>query len=110
MSTWPVLAAGACVGLGLALLVRALLPQVPDLTAALDRLDPTRPAPAPPAALGPVWAHRATGRVLPGLAHALGLARFTADLRRRRDEHPRVWPPGRSATPCSGRRSRPCSR
>ena len=39
--------AGAAVGLGLTLLLRALLPGEPQLAAALDRLAPPRPSPAP---------------------------------------------------------------
>lgn len=80
MTVWPVLAAGAVVGLGLAVLVRALVPGAPDLTAALDRLDPTHPTATAPG-WGPAWAAPATGRALTRLAEALGLARRAADLR-----------------------------
>lgn len=82
--TWTVLLAGALLGLGVTTLVRAWAPGIPDLTAALDRLDPTRAAPAPTSTttrLGPAWAQRATRRALPALASWLRLDRLAADLR-----------------------------
>lgn len=79
--TWTVLLAGALLGLGATTLVWAWAPGVPDLTAALDRLDPTRATPAATTPLGPAWAHRATRHALPALATSLRLDRLAADLR-----------------------------
>ena len=81
MITWPVILAGALTGLGVATVVRALIPSAPDLRSALDRLDPTRtPAPSTPWS-GPAWAARATGRLLPRVVEALRLGRYATDLR-----------------------------
>lgn len=81
MITWPVLLAGALTGLGIATLIRALLPAQPDLKAALDRLDPTRTPPPAPAWAGPGWAAPAARRVLPRAVETLRLHRYAADLR-----------------------------
>jgi hypothetical protein len=74
------LLAGGCVGAGVAVLVAAMLPAVPDLRAALERLDGRA---APPVAVsgGPSVFGRARQQWLPPLAETLGLRRYAAELR-----------------------------
>lgn len=75
-----VLASGAAVGTGIALIVAGTVPTVPDLRAALARLDGTTLTPTPDGgarlgAVGRWWAGHA-----PGWAARAGLARCGADL------------------------------
>jgi len=77
----PVVLAGACVGAGITLVVRSLLPQTPDLKAALERLDGTGQAsPARPGTsrIGPIG--QASARAVPNIVETLGLRRYRADL------------------------------
>lgn len=80
MISLPLLLAGGCVGAGVAVLVAAMRPAVPDLRAALDRLD-ARAAPPVPTPVGPSVIGRARHRWLPPLAKTLGLARYAGELR-----------------------------
>lgn len=73
-----VVLSGAGVGVSIALLIRALIPSVPDLHASLARLDAgTTPAVSPQRGgyFGAWWADHA-----PTLATRLGLGRYAADL------------------------------
>ena len=80
MISVPLLLAGGCVGAGLAVLVAAMLPAVPDLRAALARID-GRGAPQVTVRSGPSVIGRVRQRWLPPLAANLGLQRYAADLR-----------------------------
>ena len=81
MITLPVLVSGATVGVGLTLLARSMGRQVPDLAAALARLDgmdQPRPAAfdhAPAALVTRWWTDRA-----PAWAAQIGLDRYRSDL------------------------------
>jgi hypothetical protein len=82
MNLWPVLLAGALVGVGVVVVVAGLVPSAPNLHAALIRLDPrdaatASPVPADGSRLGSV----ARRRVLPQLVESLGLRRYAANLR-----------------------------
>ena len=82
MNLWPVLLAGALVGVGAVMAVAGLVPSAPNLHAALIRLDPrdaetASPIPADGSRLGSV----ARRRVLPQLVETLGLRRYAASLR-----------------------------
>jgi hypothetical protein len=77
----PVVLAGACVGAGVTLVVRSVLPRTPDLKSALARLDgvdqvvPARREANFPAPLG-----RMADRAVPRIVDSLGLRRFRVDL------------------------------
>lgn len=73
-----VIAAGAAIGAGLALALRALIEDVPDLAGALGRLDSDR-GPATPAVTGSRW-KRARASKSEALAVRLRLARYNRDL------------------------------
>ena len=73
-----VIAAGASVGAGVAVLIRALVPDVPDLAAALARLDTADPEPVP--VVGASRWQRASDGVFSDLAARLHLARYARDL------------------------------
>lgn len=88
MTGWMVLVAGAMVGLGVATIATALVPNRPSLRAALSRLDagPQETFPAPGATptgkfVVPARVGAVQDRYLPRIAEALGLQRFVADLR-----------------------------
>ena len=76
----PLLLAGGCAGAGVAVLVAATLPTVPDLRAALDHVDGHPSTRGVPVTGRPVVG-RARHRWLPRLAEILGLRRYAADLR-----------------------------
>lgn len=82
MTLWPVLLAGALVGVGVIVVVAGLVPAAPNLHAALARLDPH--AASTPATV-PVGESRVAGalkrRALPQLVESLGLRRYATDLR-----------------------------
>jgi hypothetical protein len=82
VTLWPVLLAGALVGIGVVVLVAGLVPAAPNLHAALSRLDPHA---APTLTAIPAGGSRlmsaAQRRVLPQLVESLGLRRYAADLR-----------------------------
>ena len=73
-----VIAAGASVGAGVAVLIRALVPEVPDLAAALARLDTGDPAPV--AVVGASRWQRTSDGVFTDLAARLHLDRYARDL------------------------------
>ena len=77
IDTW-VIAAGASVGAGVAVLIRALVPGVPDLPAALARLDTADPGPV--AAVGESRWQRTSDGVFTDLAARLHLDRYARDL------------------------------
>lgn len=81
MISAPVVLAGACVGAGVTLVVRSVLPGTPDLKSALARLDgvdQAAPARSGVAVTGPI-SHIAA-RTVPGIVDSLGLRRYRADL------------------------------
>ncbi|MFC6239673.1 type II secretion system F family protein [Longivirga aurantiaca] len=73
-----VIAAGASVGAGVAVLIRALVPDVPDLAAALARLDTADPEPV--AVVGASRWHRTSTSVFTDLGARLHLDRYARDL------------------------------
>jgi len=75
----PVFAAGATVGIGVLLIVRSVLPDTPDLHSALARLDATTASGATQSARTGIPGH-VTDRVIPPLVQALGLDRYRRDL------------------------------
>ena len=81
MISVPVVLAGACVGAGLAVIVRSLAAPVPDLSAALRRLDATSaPAPSDVDAIAMSRGHRSFDAGVSWLVDALALRRYRADL------------------------------
>jgi hypothetical protein len=82
MTNTPVILAGACVGAGLTLIIRSLMPMTPDLRSALARLDGTVAAQQVRASAtrAPAVLDRFGDLVLPQLVEALGLRRFRSDL------------------------------
>lgn len=77
MSVAPVLVAGALAGLGLALVVRALVPEVPDPVTALARRRALTGSRADQVA---AWPATRRDAALAQLVEQLGLTRHTADL------------------------------
>jgi hypothetical protein len=75
----PVVLAGATLGAGVTLVVRSLLPNTPDLVAALDRLDATAAAPSMTAPSSGRFGH-VRDRAAPPVVQALGLRRYRSDL------------------------------
>jgi hypothetical protein len=73
-----VIATGASVGAGVAVLIRALVPDVPDLAAALARLDTADPEPV--AVVGASRWQRTSDGVFTDLAARLRLDRYARDL------------------------------
>ena len=81
MISVPVVLAGACVGAGLAVIVRSLAAPVPDLSAALRRLDATSaPAPSDVDTAATSRGHRSFDAAVSWLVDAFGLRRYRADL------------------------------
>lgn len=88
MNGWMVLVAGAMVGLGVATIAAALVPNRPSLRAALSRLDAgpqdtfsTPRGPSTGRFVVPARVSAVQDRYLLRVAEALGLQRFSADLR-----------------------------
>ena len=79
MISAPVVLAGATLGAGLTLVVRSLLPNTPDLAAALDRLDATAAAPSMTAPNSGRFGHL-RDRAVPPVVQAFGLRRYRSDL------------------------------
>ena len=81
MISVPVVLAGACVGAGLAVILRSLAAPVPDLSAALRRLDATTaPAPSDVDTAAMSRGHRQFDAAVSWLVDALALRRYRADL------------------------------
>jgi hypothetical protein len=81
MISVPVVLAGACVGAGLGVIVRSLAAPVPDLSAALRRLDATStPAPSDVETAAMSKGHRSFDAGVSWLVDALVLRRYRADL------------------------------
>lgn len=81
MISAPVVLAGACIGAGVTLVVRSIVPGPPDLKSALARLDgvdQTASSRSGVALPGPIG--RMAARAIPGIVDSLGLRRFRADL------------------------------
>ena len=107
MISAPVVLAGAPVGAGVTLVVRSLLPNTPDLAAALDRLDATAAAPSMTAPSSGRFGHAAATVRCPRSCRRSGCA-ATAATSTSSGRPRRTSQSARSATGCSAWCSPPC--